>query len=179
MMLKSLCTVVLSSIIILSASADINQDVWKLSKEKATLMRQTESLFRKNKIEDKALDALKAKAGQASVAFVKARKAHPDLKALYVTSDAAQNKMIKAMMAKDKEASKVARNEYTDARRALEAESVKIPELVELQKKAIDANKAVDARKAELVATTPEGKVLMDKVKVLDDKIAELQKQLK
>ena len=142
-------------------------------------MREASTMFRKMNIKDAELDALKENAHKASVHFSQTRKKHPDLKEHYKVSDAAQTRMIKAMTAKDKEASKVAREEYIEARKELEKVSRKIPELVELQQKAIDANDVVKVKEAELLAATPEGKVLVDKVKDLDAKIAELQKQLK
>ena len=179
MNLKPLVVAVLSCMFTLSATAGVKEDIWKVSKEKAKLSREVSGLFRKIKIKDAELDALQEKAYKASVTFSKTRKKHPDLKDLYKVSDAAQTRMIKAMTAKDKEASKVAREEYVEARKELEKISQTIPELVELQKKAIEANDAVKVQKTKLLASTPEGKVLLDKMKALDAEIVELRKQLK
>ncbi len=116
----------------------------------------------------------------AAMAFGKARKDHPDLKELNKTNDAAQSQMMKAMMAKDKDEEAIveARSKYVDAQKALQTRTEKIPELVELQKKAQDANDAVKAKKIELISATPEGAELAKKMKALDVKIADLQKKL-
>jgi len=179
MIIKPLLVAVFSCLLIVTGSAGISQDVWKLSKEKASLMREVSTMFRKMEIKDAELDALKEKALKASVHFSQTRKKHPDLKEHFNVSDAAQTQMIKAMTAKDKEATKVARKEYVEARKELEKASREIPEMVELQQQAIDANKAVKVKEFELLGATPEGKVLVDQVKAVDAKIAELQKQLK
>ena len=150
-----------------------------MAREKAKLSREMSTLFNKQKIKDKDLDELKNKASHASYAFVKARKDHPDLKELNKADDQALNRMIKAMSNKDKAASKTARADYVKSQQALAAASKKIPEIVELQNKAIEANKAVEAKKNELLAATPEGKVLVDKINALDKKMDVVRKQLK
>lgn len=161
-----------------SASADIKDDIWKVSKEKSKLVREESTLFRKLKIKDEALDALQVKAFEAAQAFVKARKEHPSLKEASKASDEAKSRMLKAKMAKDKEGSKVALADYIETRKALENISSSIPELTELQNKAIEANKAVAVKKTALLAATPEGKEFLGEIEALDAKIAELRKQL-
>lgn len=178
MSFKLLSIAVFSCLLTLFASADIKEDVWKISKEKRKLTQEVSTLFRKQNIKDADLDALSQKAFQASQSFMKARKIHPDLKALYKKSDAAQSRMIKAAIAKDDVGKKAAREEFTQARMELEKVSRTIPELTVLQKKAIAANAAVQAKKNELLAATPEGKELFDKMNILDAKIAKLRKQL-
>jgi|GEM_PF-2866460 len=178
MNLRPLIIVVLTCLFALPACADTKGDIWKLSKEKSKLTREMSSLFREQKIEDEELDELSSKALSASVAFAQARKNHPDLKEQNKASSEAQSRMIKAMMAKDDAASKIAREEYVESQKVLAAASGKIPEIVELQNKAIEANNAVKVREQELLAATPEGKVLFDKIKALDVKIEALRKQL-
>jgi hypothetical protein len=182
MNIKSLIIVVLTYLFVLSACADTNTDtkgdIWKLSKEKSKLSREMSSMFREQKIEDKELDELSANALSASVTFAKARKNHPALKEQNKASGEAQSRMIKAMTAKDDAASKAAREAYVEAQKALVAASGNIPEIVELQNKASDANNAVKAKEHELLAATPEGKVLFDKIQALDVKIEALRKQL-
>ena len=149
-----------------------------MAQEKSKLSREVHTLFRKQKIKDKDLDALKNQASLTSFAFVKARKNHPDLKELNKASDDAQSRMIKAMTSKDEAATKTARRDYVKTQQALAVVSKKIPELIKLQNKAIEANKAGGAKKNELLSATPEGKALVDKINVLDKKMAELRKQL-
>ena len=178
MILKATFIALLSCLFLLPASADLKEDIWKVSKEKSKLSREFSSLFRKNKLNDKEYDELSNKAFGAAMAFGKARKEHPDLKELNKASDVAQSKMMKAMTSKDKAASATARTEYVDSQKALQAGTVKIPEIVALQKKAMEANDAVQAKKIELISATPEGSELAKKMKALDVKIAELQKKL-
>jgi len=178
MILRLICIAVFSCIFSFSASADIKDDIRTISKEKSKLSRQVSGLFRKLQIKNKELDVLNEKALEASKAFIQARKAHPDLKAPYKASDAARSRMVKASVDGDKDAAKAAREDFTEARMELEKVSRAIPEFTELQNKAIEANKAVQAKKKELLASTPEGKVLFDKVEVLEAKIAELRKLL-
>ena len=178
--MKSFLVALFSCIFLLPASAGVKEDVWKLSKEKSKLNREFSSLFRKNKLGDKEYDELSSKAFGAAMAFGKARKDHPDLKELNKANDAAQSKMMKTMMAKDKdkEAITAARNGYVEAQQALQAGAVKIPEIVALQKKAMEANEAVQAKKIAMISATPEGAELAKKMKYLDAEIAELQKKL-
>lgn len=175
MILRSLLFAALSCIFALPASADAQQDIFKISREKAKLSRETYTLFRELKIKDKGLDDLNTQAFSASLAFGKARKNHPDLKEQNKASKDAQSQMVKAMTSKDKAATKTSREDFVKAQQALAAASKKIPELVELQKKAIEANDAVAAKKKELLAATPEGKVLIDKINELDKKMEELR----
>lgn len=181
MIIKSLVAVVLSCVFALSATAGPQEDIWKFSKEKAKLSREVSTMFREMKLKDPELTTLQQKAYKASVTFTQTRQKHPDLKPLYKVSNAAQSQMIKAMTAKpkDEEAIKVARADYVEARKELEKVSQTIPELTELQQKAIDANDAVKVKESELLAATPEGKVLVDKIKALDVKIDALRKQMK
>ena len=180
MNIKSLIIVVLTCLFVLSACADTDTkgDIWKLSKEKSKLSREMSSMFREQKIEDKELDKLSANALSASVTFAQVRKNHPDLKEQNKASDEAQSRMIKAMTAKDDAASKTAREAYVETQKALVAASGNIPEIVELQNKASEANNAVKAKEHELLAVMPEGKVLFDKIQALDIKIEALRKQL-
>jgi cell division protein FtsB len=178
MKLRFLLFASLSCLFALPASAGIKQDIWKMAQEKAKLSREVSTLFRKQKIKDKDLDELKNQASLASFAFSKARKSHPDLKELNKTSDDGLTRMIKAMTSKDAAVTKTARADYVKAEQALAAGSKKIPELVKLQNKAIETNKAVESKKNELLSATPEGKVLVDKISALDKKMEELSKPL-
>jgi len=181
MILRPLLIVAVACFVAVSASASPKDEIWDLSKEKSKLTREVSSLFRKQKIKDKDLDELGNKAFGAAMSFAKARKDHPDLKELNKKNEETQNKMVRLMSATDKDdaAIKVARDEYVEAQKALVAKSGKIPEIVELQNKAMAANQAVKDKKNELLAATPEGKILFDKIKALDVKIEALRKQLK
>lgn len=180
MIIRPLIIATLTCLFVLSACADTDTkgDIWKLSKEKSKLTREMSSMFREQKIEDKELDELSSNALSASVTFVKARKNHPDLKEQNKASDEAQSRMVKAMTTKDDAASKTAREDFVEAQKALVAASGNIPEILELQNKASEANNAVKVKEQELLAATPEGKVLFDKIKALDVKIEALRKKL-
>lgn len=178
MILRSLLCAALSCLFVSSSSAEGKEDIWKMAKEKAKLSREVSTMFSQQNIKDEGYDELKNQAFAASVAFAKARKSHPDLKELNKTGDQAQSRMIKAMTSKDKAGTKTAREDFVKSQQALAAASKNIPDLVELQNKAIEANKVVEAKKSELLAATPEGKVLVDKMNMLDQKMEKLRKQL-
>lgn len=179
MTIKTILAIVFCSVFTLPASADIKEDVRKLSREKSKLSRKVSFLFReKNLSGDESYKALEAEAFAASKAFVRSRRDHPALKEAYKASDVAQDKMVKASIAKDKDAKKAAMEEYTKSRMDLEKVAKEIPELAPIQKKAIEANDAVQVKKKELLMTVPEGKALVDEINALEKKIAELRKKL-
>lgn len=178
MTIRALLTIVFCSFFTLSASADIKEDVRKLSREKSKLSRKVSSLFREKQLdEDSTYKTLEAEALAASKAFVRTRRDHPALKEAYKASDVAQDQMVKASLAKDKEAKKAAMDAYTKSRMALEKVAKGIPELAPIQKKAIEANDAVKAKKMEMLKTVPEGKELIDEINALEKKITELRKK--
>lgn len=179
MAIKTLLVCVFFSFFTLSASADVKEDIRKLSREKSKLSSKVSSLFRENKLgEDDAYKALEAEAFAASKAFVRSRRDHPALKEAYKASDVAQDQMIKASLAKDKDARKAAMGAYTNSRMELEKIAKGIPELAPIQKKAIEANDAVNVKKKELLMTIPEGKETVDEINTLENKITELRKRL-
>lgn len=176
---KFLLSALCCGVFAVSALADIKDDVRQLAREKSKLTRQVSKLFGEKKLgEDTVFKELQATAFAASSAFVKARKEHPVLKSAYEASDAAQGRMVKAALAKDAEGKKAAMGDYMQARQELEKASNQLPELQELQSKARVANQAVQEKKKELLATTPEGKELAGKIIALEGKITELRKKL-
>lgn len=168
---------------VMHLSADntsLNQQIWELSKEKRQLtMKVSKALREHNLSEDPRLAAAQEKAFKASKELVSTKKNHPDLKQFITKSDAAQDKMIDAAVAKDDAAKKAAQKEFMDARRELETAAQKIPEIQALQKKAIDINNQTKAVELEILSEIPEGKELTAEIKALDKKIADLRSQLK
>lgn len=163
-----------------SVVADIKDDVRQLSREKFKLTMATVKIFNQHKLNENAeyVD-LQKKALAASREFNQVRRSHPGLKEHYANSDAAQKKMVQARMNKDKEASRKAMSEFTQSRMDMEKAAAGIPELKEIQQKAIAANKASEDKKLELLESIPEGKAHAEKIKALESKIAELRKQMK
>lgn len=178
--MKSLLILIVSLALTVHASADLNDEISKLSSEKYQLTRQISEVFQANKLNDNSeYKALGKEALQASLAYSKLCKQHPQLKELNAASDAAQQRYVDARMAKDKEASKEAKKEMMQAISAQQAAARKIPEITEAQNKAIAINKQREAMEKTLIATTPEGSELIKKIEALDTKIAELQKEIK
>ena len=163
----------------LPAFSDIKAEIHQLSREKYKLTRQISKLFNEKKLdENPEYEATQKTAYEASRTYSKAQRSHLKLKELYTKSDAAQKKWIDARLAKDDAAVKTARSAYTQARMDIQKAARDIPELVELQNKAIEANKASQAKQKELLATTDEGKELIKKIDALDAKMAELRKKM-
>ena len=159
--------------------ADVHAKVSQLSSEKMKLEREVSKIFNKHKLyADPEYEKLQQQAFQASQEFNKTRRSHPDLIDLYSKSDAAQKRMTKAMMDGDKTASSAARKEYSQARMELEKKARTIPELLEAQKKPQEINTLMAAKRLELLASVPEGKPIVTKIKDLEAKIAELRKQV-
>lgn len=179
MRITQLLALATSAMFAMPASADTHQEIRDLSREKMKITMQVGKLFRDKKLGgDQAYEASKKTAFDASRAYVKAQKNHPKLKGLVAKSDAAQKKWIDARVAKDAEGAKAARKAYTDALIEIGKTARGIPELVELQQKAITASKASEEKKKELLATTPEGRELISKIDALDARIAALRKKL-
>lgn len=178
--MKLITTLAIFTFTITSAVADIHQEIRQLGREKFKLTMETGKIFNQHKLHENAeYQALQQKAHLASREFNKTRRAHPALKPLYAKSDAAQKKMVKAKMDKDKSAASAAMSEFSKARMDLEKAARELPELQAAQKKAIAANKAAEDKKLELLESIPEGKAQAEKIKNLEAKIAELRKQLK
>lgn len=166
-----------------NSHADVNQELYELAKEKGQLSREAVKLLKKHNIDpndDAEYKAASAKAFELSQKMVKARKKNSTLKPFYKVSDEAQSKMMKAMMAKekDKEAVKKARNEYMTARTQLEKAAAKIPELVKMASDARAANDVASDIKLNLISSSPEGKEYLKKIDVLNQKIEVLRGQL-
>lgn len=179
MITRLILTVFLGSFFISAAVSGVKDEVREVAREKSKLSRQVGKLFRELKLnENEGYAALEKNAFEASQLFTKTRKAHPALKEAYAKSDAAQSRMVKASLARDKEAKKIAMDDYTTARMELESSAKKIPELTEVKTKAIEANEAVQEKKKELLATTPEGSALIGQINALEEKIIELRKKL-
>ncbi len=169
-------SILFSCVFVLSSTAGSNIEVHQLAKEKSVLTIKIRQLFRVKKIgENKDYKSLESAALAASSAFVKTQRNEPRLKPLYDANDAAQAKMVKAALAKDKVAKKDAMAEYTKTRRKIEKIASEIPELQAAQQKAIKANQAVQDKKKELLRALPEGKVLLEQIEVIEKKVKKLR----
>ncbi|MBK1854875.1 hypothetical protein JO972_07880 [Verrucomicrobiaceae bacterium 5K15] len=178
--MKLLHTLAILSLTLITASANIHDDIRQLSREKFKLTLQTGKIFSKHQLHENAeYEKLQSASLAASREYNQTRRAHPTLKPLYAKSDATQKKMIQARMNKDREASSAATREFTQIRMEIEKTAASIPELKAAQQKAIDANTAAEAKKLELLQTVPEGKAHAEKIEALDAKITELRKQMK
>lgn len=177
--MKRIQIITLLALSIVSAHADVRNEIRQLAREKIKLTMETNKIFNQHKLhENPEYQELQQKAHEVAREFNQTRRNHPALKDYYAKSDAAQKKMIRARMDKDKEGSRKATNEYTGIRIEMEKAASAIPELEAAKEKAAAASQAVQDKKLELLDSVPEGKTQAAKIRELEAKIVALRKQL-
>jgi len=161
------------------ASASDHQDLNTLIREQSKLERKVSSLFRKNKLYlNKEYNALAEKSLAASKALIAARTGHPDLKVRNEQHDQAQDRLMKALEEGATDRNEI-RDQYYQAREALEVAANQIPEIVKLHEKVEAMNELIFQKKKELLLQTPDGKILMAKIEAKGQKIEDLREQLR
>lgn len=161
-----------------AAHADIHQDIRKLAKEKRKLEQEIGELFRSKQLhKDAAYQKLEEELFLEQRAHSKLKRSHPELKALYETSDAAQKRSIKAKIDGDNAASKRHMTAYSKARMDLERKAASLPDLQKAQARLNQKGQALEQKRRALLAKTPEGKALVKKLESLDKKIAALREK--
>lgn len=167
--------------LILLGSLAHGQDRSLELREQKELLRKAD--YRMHVAFSKLDDATKAPAEEIEKAnaerFMKynqLRKSHPELKEIATKADEASARLTKAMTAGDKAAAEAAKKDYAEQRIALEKKSGEIPEIVALQKQMNETQAQHREKMFEILSKTPEGKAIVDEVKLIETKISGLTK---
>jgi hypothetical protein len=172
---------VITLLISLIVIADTSTEIYTLAKEKSQLIQEGLQLLKKYQIHPENnpnYETASKAALTASQNFIKQRKNHPDLKNLEKESQKELSAIITATRNNDKIGKKEAMKQYTKTQKAIQQKVTTIPELVIAQKKAITANNKMKKAKLTLISTLPEGPDYLNKIKILENKIIQLQNQL-
>lgn len=161
--------------VLIPASADERTDVYKELNELKKDYRKRISEIRK--LGNDELKAEQKKSYQAIAAVGARIENHPELAAQRKARDEAKAAYEAARKIKEADAMKLAQRAYRDAEGTLSRDGFQLKEIQDLQAASVAQRKKVEALQYRLVAeSSDEGKALIEKLKKLEARYAELRK---